>query len=106
MELNPNCTIPMLTHGSTKVIGEGEAIFNYVVNANERVSAHFNAEDQKAQIKNLMQYFLRTVRRASAKLIQAITNVKVLNQKKSVNEARINDQIKEFFEIIMNKIDD
>ena len=48
MELNPNCTIPMLTHGSTKVIGEGEAIFNYVVNANERVSAHFNADDQKA----------------------------------------------------------
>jgi len=44
MELNPNSTIPMLTHGNTKVIGDGPAMFNYLVNSTERVAEHFSHE--------------------------------------------------------------
>ena len=41
IDMNPNGTIPMLTHGHTKVIGDGEAIFNYLVNSCDSVSQHF-----------------------------------------------------------------
>ena len=43
--MNPNSTIPMLTHGQTKVIGDGEAIYNYLVNTNDQVSLTFVHED-------------------------------------------------------------
>ena len=45
VNLNPNATIPMLTHGQTKVIGDGEAIYNYLVNTNDPVRETFFHED-------------------------------------------------------------
>ena len=78
MELNPNSTIPMLTQGNTKVIGDGPAMFNYLVNSTECVAEHFSHEAQAKKVKEFMQYFMRSVRRISAKLIQAIINPKIL----------------------------
>ena len=46
IDMNPNGTIPMLTHGHTKVIGDGEAIFNYLVNSCDSVRVHFLHEGQ------------------------------------------------------------
>ena len=31
-ELNPNSTIPMITEGQTKIIGDGQSLYYYLVN--------------------------------------------------------------------------
>lgn len=54
IDQNPNGTIPMLTHGQTKVIGDGEAIFNYMVNSNSAVSNYFFHDDQSRKINEIM----------------------------------------------------
>ena len=69
IDLNPNATIPMLTHGHTKVIGDGEAIYNYLVNSCDEVSTHFFHEAQSRKINEIMAYFMRTIRRITGKLI-------------------------------------
>ena len=69
IDQNPNATIPMLTHGQTKVIGDAESIFNYIVNTNDRVSDKFFHEAQAKKIGEILTYFTRTVRRTTSKLI-------------------------------------
>lgn len=41
IDFNPNATVPMLSQGTTKVIGDGDAIFNYLVNTSDEVRAKF-----------------------------------------------------------------
>ena len=79
----------MLTHGHTKVIGDGEAIYNYLVNSCDEVSTHFFHEAQSRKINEIMAYFMRTIRRITGKLIQAVTNPKVLGQKRRTDDKRI-----------------
>ena len=88
-DLNPNSTIPMLTHGHTKVIGDGGAIYNYMVNTSHEVRSHFFHEEQLRKINEMMTYFMRTVRRVTSKLIQAVVNPKVLQEKRRTDEKRI-----------------
>ena len=87
--MNPNATIPMLTHGHTKVIGDGEAIYNYLVNSSEEVSSHFFHDGQSRKINEIMAYFMRTIRRVTGKLIQAVANPKVFGQKRRTDDKRI-----------------
>ena len=68
-ELNPNASIPMLSHGHTKVIGDGESIFNYLVNSSDKVSDHFFNIAQRRKIGDFLAYFNRTIRRITIKLI-------------------------------------
>ena len=79
----------MLTHGHTKVIGDGESIYNYLVNTSEEVASHFFHEAQSRKITEMMTYFMRTVRRVTSKLIQAVANPKVYGQKRRADEKRI-----------------
>lgn len=71
---NPNGTVPMISLGTTKVIGDSESLFNYLVNTNGDVSNHFHHTEQAKKIKEIMSYFCRTIRRVSAKLIQSVAN--------------------------------
>ena len=89
IDQNPNGTIPMLTHGQTKVIGDGEAIFNYLINSSGPVSSHFSHDDQARKINEIMQYFTRTIRRVTSKLIQAVVVPKVFGQKRKTVPAKI-----------------
>ena len=86
---NPNGTIPMLTHGQTKVIGDGEAIFNYLVNSSPSVSQYFFHESQARKINEIMSYFTRTIRRVTVKLIQAVVLPKMFSQKRKSDNAKI-----------------
>lgn len=104
IDQNPNGTIPMLTHGQTKVIGDGEAIFNYMVNSNQAVSSHFFHEGQSRKINEIMQYFTRTIRRVTVKLIQAVVLPRAFNQKRRTDEGKIQQYLTEFFDIILAKI--
>ena len=54
---NPNKTVPMLSLGQTKVIGDSKSIFNYLVNTNAEVWQHFHHEDQAKKIKEILDYF-------------------------------------------------
>ena len=104
IDQNPNATIPMLTHGQTKVIGDAESIFNYIVNTNERVSEKFFHEAQAKKIGEILNYFTRTVRRTTSKLIQAVV-VPVVNQtKRRMDSKRIDQCLTEFFVMILPKI--
>ena len=89
IEQNPNATIPMLSHGSTKVIGDCESIFNYLVNTNEQVRTAFFDEKQSRKINELMNYFTRTIRRVTSKLIQTVVNPVVFDQRRKLNDAQI-----------------
>ena len=71
---NPNGTVPMLSLGTTKVIGDSESLFNFVVNTNNDISGHFHHSAQEKKIKEILRYFTRTIRQVSAKLIQAVAN--------------------------------
>ena len=103
--MNPNATIPMLTHGHTKVIGDGESIYNYMVNSCEEVSNHFFHEAQSRKINEIMSYFMRTIRRVTGKLIQAVANPKVFGQKRRTDDKRIKQYLSEFFDLILTKLD-
>ena len=78
----------MLTHGHTKVIGDGGAIYNYMVNTSHEVRSHFFHEEQLRKITEMMTYFMRTVRRVTSKLIQAVVNP-ILQEKRRTDEKRI-----------------
>ena len=104
IDQNPNATIPMLTHGHTKVIGDAESIFNYIVNTDERVSDKFFHEEQAKKISEILSYFTRTVRRTTSKLIQAVV-VPIVNQtKRRMDNKRIEQCLTEFFVMILPKI--
>ena len=79
----------MLTHGQTKVIGDAESIFNYIVNTDERVSNKFFHEGQSKKINEIMTYFTRTVRRTTSKLIQTVVVPVVNNTKRRIDSKRI-----------------
>ena len=67
--MNPNSTVPMLTIGNTKVIGDSESTFNFLVNINNEVKSHFDHAEQAKKIKEILTYFCQKFRRVSAKLI-------------------------------------
>ena len=88
-DLNPNASIPMLTHGHTRVIGDGEAIFNYLLNTKEDVQDKFFDEDQQKKINEMNAYFSRTIRRVTSKLIQAVVNPVVFGATRKVDDSKI-----------------
>jgi len=53
-----------------------------------------------------MSYFSRTIRRLTSKLIQAVVNPKVHGGKRKLDDARIEQHLTEFFDIILQKIND
>ena len=79
----------MLSHGTTKVIGDAESIFNYLVNSSEQVNDRFFHEEQSRKINEMLNYFTRTIRRVTARLIQAVANPKVFGQKRKVDDHKI-----------------
>ena len=52
-----------------------------------------------------MTYFTRTIRRVTAKLIQTVVNPKVLQQKRKIDNNKIQQYLAEFFDMILVKID-
>ena len=40
--MNPNSTVPMLTIGNTRIIGDSASIFNFLIKVNNEVKSHFN----------------------------------------------------------------
>ena len=103
--MNPNSTVPMITEGSTKIIGDGSSLYFYLVNKHPAVFEKFYAEDQALEIKNLMGWFQKIMRRVTSKLIRVVVNPKVFKQqtKKSPN---VEDDLKEFFEQILGKLEE
>ena len=98
----------MLTLGATKVIGDSESLFNYLVNTDAQVNKHFCHEPQLRKISLIMTYFSRTIRRVTAKLIQAVVDPKFAedDKKRKRNDARISQHLTDFFGVVLNNIDD
>ena len=40
-DLNPSSTIPMITQGTTRIFGDNESLFFFLINSFERVAALF-----------------------------------------------------------------
>ena len=57
IEMNPSASIPMLSQGHSKVIGDGISIFNYILNVDQNLSDKFDHEDQKHKIGEILHYF-------------------------------------------------
>lgn len=48
---------------------------------------------------------MRTIRRVTGKLIQAVANPKVFGQKRRTDDKRIQQYLNEFFDLILTKVD-
>ena len=48
---------------------------------------------------------MRTIRRVTGKLIQAVANPKVFGQKRRTDDKRIKQYLSEFFDLILTKLD-
>ena len=105
IEMNPSATIPMLSQGHSKVIGDGISIFNYILNVDEKLSEKFDHEAQRNRVNEILHYFQRLVRRVTSKLVQVIVVPKVTNQPCKVSAERIDEYLVEFFNLILEKID-
>ena len=79
-DLNPNSTVPMITEGPTKIIGDGSSLYFYLVNKHSPVFQKFYAEDQAVDVRMMMGWFQKTMRKTTAKLIRVIVNPKVFKQ--------------------------
>ena len=44
-DLNPNFSIPMITEGHTKIIGDGPSLYYYLVNKHEAVTKTFYPDE-------------------------------------------------------------
>ena len=56
-DLNPNSTVPMITEGPTKIIGDGSSLYFYLVNKHTEVFKKFYAEEQAVDVRMMMGWF-------------------------------------------------
>ena len=104
-DLNPNSTVPMITEGPTKIIGDGSSLYFYLVNKHTDVFKKFYSEEQAVDVRMMMGWFQKTMRKTTSKLIRSIVNPKVFNQN-SKKQADIDDELNEFFDPILGKLEE
>ena len=81
-EVNPTMSIPMITDGPWKILGEGISVYTYLMNSYPKIKAMFYSEDQESQINDVFRHFMTTVRKTTTQLIRCIANKKVFNMPK------------------------
>jgi glutathione S-transferase len=75
---NPSGQIPMITEGQFKVIGGGNTLINYLVNAHKQVSEHLYPEGLRPEIEKFLIWFQSKMRPETQRLIRMIVPAKVL----------------------------
>ena len=101
VQLNPNSTIPMITDGIAKIIGDGASLYYFLVNRHAKIKQAFYAVEQDTEIRHMMTWFQRTMRRTTSKLIRQILNPRKDNKG---GAATPSEDLDEFFNIILLKV--
>ena len=95
----------MLTEGFHKVIGDGAALYEYLVNRFPNVKSKLYAEDQDQALRALIKHFTRDVRKVTSRLVRQVALTKVLQKGASVDTSKTDTLLKEF-DILLSKWDE
>lgn len=68
----------MITEGQFKVIGGGNTLINYLVNAHTLVSDHLYPENLRGEVEKFLNWFQSKMRPETQRLVRMIVPVKVL----------------------------
>ena len=55
--LNPSSQIPMITEGTTKIIGGGNSFLMYLVHKHAKIQHNFYCEEQRSEVDRLLNWF-------------------------------------------------
>ena len=94
----------MITDGMAKIIGDGASLYYFLVNKHAKIKQSFYALEQDQDIRHMMQWFQRTMRRNTSILIRKILNPRKGNHKESMAIEHLNEDLDEFMEMILPKI--
>jgi glutathione S-transferase len=75
---NPSGQIPMITEGPYKVIGGGNTLINYLVNAHKPVAQALYPEEDRAEAEKYLSWFQSKMRPETQRLVRMIVPAKVL----------------------------
>jgi len=75
---NPSGQIPMVTEGQFKIIGGGNTLINYLVNAHKQIADQLHPEEQRGDIEKYLNWFQSKMRPETQRLIRMIVPAKVL----------------------------
>lgn len=77
---NPASSIPMITHGNFKILGEGASIYSYLVQKFPEVRTMFYNEEQTQVAQAMFSHFMTSVRKTTKSMIRRVTNTKVFKK--------------------------
>ena len=104
-QMNPNRSIPIITQKDKKVIGGLASLYLYTKNANLNIAIKFYSDEQALDIKNMMGWFSKVMRKTTQRLIAAICDKKVFNITPS-KPPSIDSDLKEFHHTVMSKLEE
>ena len=94
-------SIPMITDGPWKIIGEGIAVYTYLMNSYPKMRAQFFSEEQESQINDVFRHFMTKVRKTTTQLIRCIANKKVFNMpKQPIDQEKLERYLQDFILIL------
>ena len=91
----------MITDGIAKIIGDGASLYYFLVNRHAKIKQAFYAVEQDTEIRHMMTWFQRTMRRTTSKLIRQILNPR---KDSKAGAANASEDLEEFFNIILLKV--
>jgi hypothetical protein len=68
----------MITEGPFKVIGGGNTLINYLVNAHKHVADHLYPEHLRGEVEKFLNWFQSKMRPETQRLVRMIVPAKVL----------------------------
>jgi glutathione S-transferase len=86
---NPSGQIPMITEGPFKVIGGGNTLINYLINAHKPVAEHLYPEPLRAEVEKFLNWFQSKMRPETQRLVRMIVPAKVLGGTPASNEEKL-----------------
>ena len=89
LAINPSGQIPMVSEGQFKIIGGGNNLITYVMNAHKNVSDLLYPEECKAEVEKYLNWFLSKMRPETQRLIRMIVPAKVFGGAPATQEMKV-----------------
>ena len=80
LQLNPSGTVPILTHGNFKVLGDSDSTYTYLIKKLPEVNSMFYNEEQASDAQAIFSHFLTKVRKTTRSMTKRIFNAKVFKK--------------------------